>query len=173
MAHAVFFDQTHDNPSPCEKRSLYDLIPSCALVNMACCATGSNRGYDELVPHHIHVVSEPRTYAGWSEVGDKASNIVRVKRALNDLHFDLGNSGFKEVYVDQMDVDVVAVTRSCPATHESVVLVAHTAFGKASNPDHVRFVKPVSVEGSLIEVVLEANLVKVGGKGFEKDPKVL
>ena len=55
---------------------------------MASCGVGSNRGYDELVPHHIHVVSEPREYAEWGSkfVPDSNAGMIRARKALNDMH---------------------------------------------------------------------------------------
>ncbi|VEN50334.1 unnamed protein product, partial [Callosobruchus maculatus] len=176
VAHALFLDLTHDNPSPVEKRSVFDLLPSTALVNMACCASGSNRGYDELVPHHIHVVDETREYTEWSEDDNLVANsaryvnstsgIISVKRALNDLHFTLGNLGFDQVYVDQMDPDIVAVTRHCPETHQSYILVAFTAFKHPSDDadKYQRGIKPLRFEGVLEEIVLEASLSHVGSR---------
>lgn len=66
--------------------------------------------------------------------------------------------------MDQMDADIVAVTRHCPETHQSVVLVAYTAF---SHPDPCYkrdYVKPIRVEGRVDEVILEATLVHKNAK---------
>ena len=67
-----------------------------------------------------------------------------------------------------MTETIVAVTRHCPSTHQSVILVSHTAFNHPppaiptqSNPNtHYEHVPPLTVPGQLSEVILEARLVK-------------
>nr|KAG5710257.1 hypothetical protein BaRGS_008973 [Batillaria attramentaria] len=165
VAHALFYDQTHDNPSPVEKRSVYDLWPTAALVSMANCAVGSNRGYDELVPHHIHVVNEKRPYTMWakdvaggSDTVNLTCGIMNGKKLLNNLHHEMAIGGFKEVYVDQLDPDVVSVTRHNPQTHESVVLVARTAFTPPWDPNDQRFFRPIFVQGYVEQVLFEGSI---------------
>ena len=94
---------------------------------MSACAVGSSRGYDELVPHHIHVVTEQRQYTGWSQVNTD-SGMISARRQLSELHQRLAREGFSEVFVDQKNRDIVAVTRHCPETRRSVIMVAHTSF---------------------------------------------
>lgn len=121
VAHAMLMDQTHDNPAPLEKRSAYDALPTAALVAMACCATGSTRGYDELVPHHVHVVDEARLYAEWGDGPERVgpdAGLLAVRLHLNRLHADLARQGYSEVFVDQMSEDVVAVTRHEPLSRK-------------------------------------------------------
>ena len=55
MSHAMFVDQTHDNPSAVSKRSAEDMAATGAIVAASCGAIGSNRGYDELVPYHVMI----------------------------------------------------------------------------------------------------------------------
>ncbi|XP_055387431.1 glycogen debranching enzyme [Condylostylus longicornis] len=168
IAHALFLDLTHDNPSPVDKRSIFDLLPSAAVVSMACCATGSNRGYDELVPHHIHVVDEERKYQEWGKNVNFNTGIISAKRALNLLHGQLAEEGFSQVFVDQMHPDIVAITRHNPISHQSVILVAHCSFSNPHPDAGPTSVRSLRFEGCLDEIILEAQMTHVGGKPFDR-----
>ncbi|KAI4893230.1 hypothetical protein NFI96_025576, partial [Prochilodus magdalenae] len=169
----------HEDITQTSIRSAFDSLPSSAIVSMACCATGSTRGYDELVPHQISVVTEERFYQKWnpqakpSTPGEVSleSGIIAGKLALNRLHQELAAKGFSQVYVDQVDVDVVAVTRHCPSSHQSVVAVCRTAF---KNPKHHKYpdeVPPMFIPGKIEEVVLEARTVEREAGSYGKDEK--
>ncbi|KAK2106909.1 hypothetical protein P7K49_016423 [Saguinus oedipus] len=106
IAHALFMDITHDNECPIVHRSVYDALPSTTIVSMACCASGSTRGYDELVPH--------------------------------------------QVYVDQVDEDIVAVTRHSPSIHQSVVAVSRTAFRNPKTSFYSKEVPQMCIPGNAI-----------------------
>uniref|UniRef100_A0A8C4DB78 Glycogen debranching enzyme n=1 Tax=Dicentrarchus labrax TaxID=13489 RepID=A0A8C4DB78_DICLA len=177
IAHAMFLDVTHDNECPIQLRSALDSLPSSAMVSMACCATGSTRGYDELVPHQISVVKEERFYPKWNpsapptstgEVGFK-SGIIAGKLALNTLHQELAAQGFIQVYVDQVDADIVAITRHCPSTHQSVVSVCRTAFWNPKTHQYEANVPPMFIPGKIEEVVLEARTVERHAGSYKKD----
>eukprot|EP01134_Creolimax_fragrantissima_P004755 CFRG4755T1 len=166
-AHALFMDTTHDNEPPIQKRSLEDTLANAAITAMSACAIGSNRGYDEVVPHYIDVVNEVRLYASWATKeyeklsGDNAtcdgkSGIIAARRALNDLHVEMGQENFTEIYVDQVTSEVLVITRHNPDTRESVILVANSAFKKYQK--HSDYIPPVKVVGQVTSVILEASM---------------
>ena len=166
MAHAIFFDQTHDNPCPMEKRSVVDVLPSSALTFMACCAVGSNRGYDELVPHHIHVVKENRYYKKYqNDQAILSQGIITAKKVFNDLHIFMAEEGFDQIYVDQMSPDVVGVTRHSSKTHESIVTVVSTSYHDRVQHSSME----LRVEGELLRVNYEATLKRKGDDAFIRD----
>lgn len=88
-----------------------------------------------------------------------------------------------QIYVDQVTEEIVAVTRHSPSTHQSVILMAHTAFRSPDNsaiptderPDtHYTHVPPLTVPGQVQEIILEARLMKrVGGAEFQRASDVI
>lgn len=96
MPHALLFDLTHDNESPMHKRSAEDALSTGALVSFAFSATGSVKGFDDLYPKLLNLVSESRKYELSAEGG-----ISGVKRVLNHLHTEMMLGGFSEGHVHQ------------------------------------------------------------------------
>lgn len=103
LPQALFCDQTHDNVAPSLKRTIFDQLPSSALVAMAACSSGSVRGYDELVPYQIDVVTEKRIYASWDKEITSSTGMIRAKASLNKLHRWMAANNFHETFVDQVN----------------------------------------------------------------------
>lgn len=179
LTHDILFDQTHDNPSIVDQRSILDALPNAALVAMAKCAVGSTRGYDEVVPHHISVITESRLFRTWStdDICDSSNcvgintGIIAAKRALNKLHWKLMIEGFSQTSVEHMTDDIVSVTRHNPVTHESIILVAHTAFQRHDPDSGASFISSLPIQGRLSEVIVEAQVVVDTTKVFVPSEK--
>ncbi|CAI4224223.1 unnamed protein product [Auanema sp. JU1783] len=168
VANGLFFDQTHDNPSPIQVRSVHDVLPTAAMVSMATCATGSTRGYDELVPFPINVVTETRPYHIYEKSSLETVGIVKARKLLNDLHVHLSKNNYSQVFVDQMNPDVVAITRHNPINHSTIIVVSHTLFDKNAFKHGVN-VKHIPIGGVLEEVMFEMRVVE-SNSTMEYDP---
>lgn len=84
------------------------------------------------------------------------TGIIGGKKALNELHHDLGKRGFDQVYVDQINSDIVCVTRCNGKTHESVVLISYTSFSTPSSQNGLG--KGITVNGKVQNILIEASL---------------
>ncbi|CAB3411249.1 unnamed protein product [Caenorhabditis bovis] len=161
IAHGLFLDQSHDNPSPIKARSALDLLPTAAMLTMASCSIGSTRGYDELLRDHVHVVDEKRPYASWSNPKHVCplKGIIRGRKVLNDLHAYMAEHGYNQVFVDQMDADIVGITRHNPISHETIVVVSHTAFSKHYVPRKYGL-KHIPIGGILERALFEMKVIE-------------
>eukprot|EP00158_Paraphelidium_tribonemae_P007656 Partr_v1_DN28316_c0_g1_i2_m78910 putative Glycogen debranching enzyme len=121
--HAVFMDCTHDNETSHQKRTAVDSLPNAALVAMSSCAIGSTKGYDDVIPLHLNVVTETRRY----QLTSLTTGITAAKSYLLKLHIIMAQNGYSEIHVHQ-EGDFIVVSRQHPLSHRGYVLVAHTGF---------------------------------------------
>ncbi|BGP12177.1 hypothetical protein JCM10213_004743 [Rhodosporidiobolus nylandii] len=128
--HAFLMDITHDNESPLSKRTAEDALPTGALVTFGRAAAGSNRGFDDLYPKLLDVVSEVRKY----EEVDAEAGIGGIKRLLNHLHTELVRDEAVEGHFSQ-EGEYITAHRVNPVTHRGYLLVARTAFQSGGGED--------------------------------------
>jgi len=91
----LFYDCTHDNETPFQKRVAQDSLPTGALVAMCAASTGSVMGYDEIFPRLLDLVGESRLYAPEQD----QPGIGNTKAVLNRLHTKMAVEGYTETHV--------------------------------------------------------------------------
>ena len=170
VAHALFFDQTHDNPPPKIKRTIYDHVPTAAMTTAAYCASGSTRGYDEFIEDRVDVVKETKLYSTWKEIESYGYGLIKGRKLLNDLHYNLWKGGFSEIFVDQVNTDIVAVTRHNPSTHESILVVSHCCF---SGFNWTANCKSLNIADDIESILFEIKTIEVKGTEEDNDVKFL
>ena len=79
---------------------------------------------------------------------------------MNKLHYDMGEQGFSQIYVDQFDAETTVVTRHNPNTHDNIILIGRTAFTQP-NPHYVdnNLHRPLAIPSKIQAVLFEASLM--------------
>jgi len=76
--------------------------------------------------------------------------------------------------VDQLDADVVCITRSNPISRKSMILVAYTAFSLP--PAHFKrppfSIRTVEVEGEVTKILFEGRLI-TSNSNYQRDEEFL
>ncbi|GAA5876001.1 hypothetical protein JCM3774_002310 [Rhodotorula dairenensis] len=151
--HAFLMDVTHDNESPLHKRTAEDALATGSLVTFARAAIGSNRGFDDLYPKILDVVTESRRY----EIVPAEAGIGAFKRLLNHLHTELVLDEGVEGHFSQ-EGDYVTAHRVNPVTHKGYLLVARTAF--SASGDKGRGNAPsIRLDGTRLKFISGASVV--------------
>ena len=91
----LFYDCTHDNETPYQKRTPEDTLSTGALVAMCAASIGSVMGYDEIFPKLLNLVSESRLY----QYDKSYPGIEKTKGILNRLHTEMALEGYTETHV--------------------------------------------------------------------------
>lgn len=146
--HAFMMDLTHDNESPLSKRTAEDSLATGALVTMCNSAIGSNKGFDDLYPKHLNVVSESRHYEIYKN--PTASGFAAMKRVLNHIHAEMAQRGFVEGHFSQ-EGEFITSHRMHPVTHEGFMIVTRTAF--PGTPRELGHVPPIKLYGADMQYV--------------------
>jgi glycogen debranching enzyme len=165
--HALFMDLTHDNETPTKLRTPEDHITMAALIAFSYSAIGSNKGFDDVFPDQLNVVSEKRRYE--IPVGNEDRGIGAVRRVFNHLHQEMATNGYSEGHVHQ-EKDYIMMHRIHPQTHEGYLVLAHTAFTKGASGRGE--VNPFKFNRTKLQYIMGKTL-KITDREPSKDGKIL
>ncbi|KAF9354066.1 hypothetical protein BGX26_008122 [Mortierella sp. AD094] len=150
--HALFMDCTHDNETPHQKRRAEDTLSNAGLVSMTSCAIGSVKGYDEVYPSLLNLVTESRHYKTYDD--PMSVGISSVKAQLNKLHRDMAVQGFEEVHVHHEN-EYIIVHRQQPTTLKGYIMIAHTSFYDNPNRGDIM---PIQLRDTTAKVLISVGL---------------
>eukprot|EP01122_Echinamoeba_exundans_P017960 TRINITY_DN9897_c0_g1_i1.p1 TRINITY_DN9897_c0_g1~~TRINITY_DN9897_c0_g1_i1.p1 ORF type:complete len:1516 (-),score=261.84 TRINITY_DN9897_c0_g1_i1:25-4167(-) len=151
---AVFFDCTHDNEPPTQKRTAQDTLPNAAAVWAAGCPVASTFGYDLIIPKHVPV-TEHRLYPLFAE--KQNDGIMKARKILNELHQRLSGQGYTEIHIHQ-EGELITIQRHNPRTHRAAYFIVHSAFSRNYSNDHPA---PVRIPGRITQVLLAGRIETV------------
>lgn len=79
----MFYDCTHDNEVPAQKRTVHDHLSNAAATWSAGCPVGTTLGYDIVVPRRVEV-NDHRLYSIDEE--NEYRGMMGARKTLNELH---------------------------------------------------------------------------------------
>lgn len=156
---SVFFDCTHDNETPAQKRLAQDALSTSAIVAMSYCAVGSTRGYDELHPTQINLITETRHY----QIPPNNIGIIEARAILNKLHKNMACQGYEEIFVNQTG-NVLTIQRHHPKTCEAYYAIIRPAF--PNTPDNLTWEESVVTIPAKIDHLIVAARLSVPPQKF-------
>ncbi|KAI8596660.1 glycogen debranching enzyme [Dissophora ornata] len=164
--HALFMDCTHDNETPNQKRRAEDTLSNAGLVCMTSCAIGSVKGYDELYPTLLNLVTERRQYMTYKD--PMSVGISSIKARLNKLHTDMALQGYEEAHVHHEN-EYIIVHRQQPTTLKGYILIAHTSFYDNRKRGDIM---PIKLRDTATKVLMSVG-IEVTSRTLEKNDKYL
>ncbi|KNC47552.1 uncharacterized protein AMSG_02577 [Thecamonas trahens ATCC 50062] len=137
---AIVYEATHDNPAVAELFPIEHALGLAALIGLTASDTGSNWGYDWLVPHHLNVVTEARLYP---VPNSGAFIFTPLKAAIHDLAAVAAAGAYSEFHVEACG-DVIVLTRANAESQDGIVVVVRCALAPARSTESITLPGPIT-----------------------------
>jgi glycogen debranching enzyme len=125
---SLYYDQTHDNEAITTKFSAQHAFALAAVLSFCPFPVGSTKGFDELVPHVIHVVDERRNYE--RSDADARPGFSACRALFHEWRERLCGEQFLESNVETLDsTSIMLLTREDSRSGTKYILLVNAVFG--------------------------------------------